>query len=58
MSWHIEQRVRLGRDGEMGTIDHILEIEGGYEIYVKRDNMIIPWKKTTMDSTVEYDIVF
>lgn len=58
MSWHITQTVRLGRDGETGEIDHILEIDGGYEIFVKKGNTVIPWKKTSMDATIEYDIIF
>ena len=32
--------------------------EEGYEIYVKRDNLVFPWKYTNMNVTVEYDILF
>ena len=59
MSWHIGQTVRLGRDGDTGVVDHILEpIEGTFEIYVKKGGSIILWKKSTMDAMAEYDIVF
>lgn len=58
MSWHVGQTVRLGREGGTGIVDHILETKDGYEIFVKKESTIVAWKKTSMDSTVEYDIVF
>lgn len=61
MSWHVGQRVRLGRkEGDQGVIDHIKISEDGkgYEVHVKKANLVFPWKYTTMDVTLEYDILF
>lgn len=59
MSWHVGQHVRLGKDpSEKGIISHIKEEGDGAVIYVKRDNKVMPWKKTSMNYTLEYDVVF
>ena len=59
MSWHVGQTVRLGRNGETGVIESIWETEAGvYEISVQIDNKVVPWKKTSMDVTIEYDLVY
>ena len=62
MSWHIGQEVRLGRDPkDKGVIDHIIEDvekKGTYHIHVKKGNSILPWKTTSMLTTLEYDLVY
>lgn len=59
MSWHVGQEVSLGRTGK-ARVDHIKVAEDGtgFEVHVKKDNLVFPWKYTTMDVTLEYDISF
>lgn len=57
MSWHIGQEVGIG-GGRTAIVDHIIEIEGGYEVHIRKEKMVMPWKKTSMKVTVEYDINF
>ena len=59
MSWEVGQSVRLGRDpNNRGTIDEIVQAEEGYDIFVKQGKTIVPWKHTTMNVTVEYDLIY
>ena len=57
MSWEVGQNVGLGNK-ERGIVDEIIQTDEGYEVLVKKGNEIIPWKFTTMNVTVEFDLVY
>ena len=59
MSWELGQWVRLGKDPKnKGKVSFIEKTDDGYVVFIEKDNQVMPWKKTNMAVTVEYDITF
>ena len=55
MSWEVGQTVTLGRLGR-AVVDHIKKDEEGVHIFVKKDNMVFPWKSSSLVAAIEYDV--
>lgn len=55
MSWEVGQSVSLGSKGR-AMVDHITEVDGSVEIFVKKENLLFSWKKSKAVAAIEYDV--
>lgn len=55
MSWEVGQSVSLGPRGR-AVVDHITKDDEGCHVYVKKDNLIFPWKTSKAVAAIEYNV--
>ena len=55
MSWEVGQKVSLGPRGQ-AVVDHIIKDEEGCHVYVKKDDLIFPWKTSDTVAAIEYNV--